>query len=74
MKMGMLRGWKDGLYDVIGVPRLTVHDELNFSKRDNSPATNEGFKELANLMQTVIPLKIPVLVDTAVGKDWDEAH
>lgn len=74
MKMGMLRGWKDGLYDVIGVPRLTVHDELNFSKRDNSPATEEAFKELANLMETVIPLNIPVLVDTAVGKNWDEAH
>lgn len=74
MKMGMLRGWKDGIYDVIGVPRLTVHDELNFSKRDDSPATNEGFRELTNLMQTVIPLRIPVLVDTAVGQNWDEAH
>lgn len=74
MKMGMLRGWKDGIFDQIGVPRLTVHDELNFSKRDTSPATEAGFKELTHLMETVIPLRIPVLADTGIGPSWNEAH
>ena len=31
MKMAMLRCYEDGIFDYIGVPRLTVHDELDFS-------------------------------------------
>ena len=74
MKAGMLKGWKDGVFDITGVPRLTVHDELNFSKRDKSKATEDGFKELVNIMQTVIPLRIPVIAETGVGPSWNEAH
>lgn len=74
MKAGMLKGWKDGIFDQTGVPRLTVHDELNFSKRDCSPATEAAFKEFVNVMQTVIPLKIPVLAEEGRGPSWNEAH
>lgn len=74
MKAGMLKGWKDGIFDQTGVPRLTVHDELNFSKRDCSPATEAAFKEFVNIMQTVIPLKIPVLAEEGRGPSWNEAH
>lgn len=73
MKSGMLHGYEDGYFDVIGVPRLTVHDELNFSI-PCTKAAESGFKDFVNLMETVIPLRVPVLTDAQIGNNWQEAH
>lgn len=73
MKAGMLKGYEDGYYDVIGVPRLTVHDELNFSIPDTD-ASKAGFKDFVRVMETVLPLRVPVLTDAQIGMNWDEAH
>lgn len=73
MKAGMLKGYEDGYFDEIGVPRLTVHDELNFSIPDTNSA-RAGFKDFVRVMETVLPLRVPVLTDSAIGMNWDEAH
>jgi len=67
LKKAMWRCWKEGIFDETGVPRLTVHDELDFS---DPGGKDEAFKEMKYIMETAIPLKIPVKVDYEKGDDW----
>lgn len=67
MKSAMLKCWRDGVFDVTGVPRITVHDELDFS---DSGTCDEAFDEVQRIMETVIPLKIPVKAGCDVGPNW----
>lgn len=67
MKKAMLKCWQDGIFDETGVPRLTVHDELDFS---DPGGKDEAFKEMQRIMETAIPLKIPVKADGEIGPDW----
>lgn len=67
MKMAMWKCWKDGVFDRTGVPRLTVHDELDFS---DPGGRSEAFAEMKHILETAIPLKIPVRADADAGPDW----
>ncbi|NHR67528.1 DNA polymerase [Escherichia coli] len=73
MKSAMLKGYEDGYFDVIGVPRLTVHDELNFSLPAGKQA-EDGFYDFVRVMETVLPLRVPVLTDAKIESNWAEAH
>lgn len=70
IKRGMHRCWKEGVFDYIGVPKLQVHDELDFSVADDTPATREAFAYMRHVLETAIPLRIPVLVDSGRGPNW----
>lgn len=70
MKRGMWRCWKEGVFDVIGVPRITVHDELGFSVEDDSPQTQEAYAYMHHVLENAVPLRIPVLVDHGRGLNW----
>ncbi len=51
---------------------LQVHDELIFSvKEENLETESRLIKEI---METVYPLSVPILVNVDSGKNWDEAH
>lgn len=67
MKMAMAKCYYDGVFDETGIPRLTVHDELDFSDEGGH---DEAFKEMKHIMETVIPLRIPVKAECEVGPDW----
>jgi len=67
MKMGMLKCYKDGVFAETGIPRLTVHDELNFS---DPGGRDQAFVEMKHIMETCIPLNVPVIVDGEIGPDW----
>lgn len=67
MKKAMHQCWVDGVFDDIGVPRLTVHDELDFS---DPGGKDEGFKEMKHIMENAIPLSIPIKADGEWGPDW----
>lgn len=69
MKAAMLACWKSGVFDVTGVPRLTVHDELDFSDPGGREA-EEAFREIKRIMENVMKLKIPVIADAEAGPDW----
>jgi DNA polymerase I-like protein with 3'-5' exonuclease and polymerase domains len=71
MKKGMVDCWESGAFDATGVPLVTVHDELGFSD-PGTPASEEGFGEVAHIMETCLPLRVPVLVDCEVGPSWGE--
>lgn len=67
MKMAMLKCYEYGVFAETGVPRLTVHDELDFS---DPGGKDTAFKEMVRIMETALPLKIPVKVDVEAGPDW----
>ncbi len=69
MKLAMLRCWESGVFDVTGVPRLTVHDELDFSDPGGREA-EEGFREVKRILESAMTLKIPVIADAEAGPDW----
>ncbi len=70
MKVAMWQAQRAGVFDVIGVPLLTVHDELGHSVIDESSIQNEGFIELDRIMENCIKLKVPVIVDAKNGPNW----
>ena len=67
MKVAMVKCWESGVFDATGVPRLTVHDELDFS---DPGGKEEAFREMHYILENAIPLKIPVRADGEVGPDW----
>jgi len=68
-KMAMLKCYKSGVFAVTGVPRLMVHDELDFSD-PGGHVVDEAFREMRHIMETAIPLRIPVLAGLDVGPNW----
>jgi len=69
MKMAMWKCWTGGVFAETGVPRLTVHDELDFS---DPGGKEEAFTEMQHILETAIPLKIPVRADADVGPNWGD--
>lgn len=73
MKMAMYKGYTSGVFDVTGVPRLTVHDELLFSVPERSKMMDEALREFVNIAETCLPFSVPLLFDAGYGKTWGEA-
>lgn len=72
-KKAMVEGYKRGIYDVLGFPLVTVHDELGFSVETGDPRHEEAAREMKEIMETVYKLAVPVLVSDGRGKSWGEA-
>ena len=51
---------------------LQVHDELILEVRED--AAQEAAALLKREMEGVYPLSVPLVVDSAIGKNWEEAH
>jgi DNA polymerase I-like protein with 3'-5' exonuclease and polymerase domains len=73
MKKGMLDCWNSGVFDYVGVPRLTVHDELDWSVEDDSPQTREAFAFIQRTMEQSIQLRVPLKVDATTGPNWGQS-
>jgi len=71
LKKAMLDTWNSGVCDVLGPPLLTVHDELDWSV-PNKKEGHEAFKEVKYIMENALNLRVPILTDTALGKNWGE--
>lgn len=67
MKRAMWQCWRDGIFDATGVPRLTVHDELDFS---DPGGKDEAFAEMKHVLETCMSLRVPVIADCETGPDW----
>lgn len=67
MKMAMWRCYKDGVFNETGIPRLTVHDELDFSDPGGKDA---AFREMKHILENAMPLRIPIKADCDIGPDW----
>lgn len=69
MKLAMLQCWQSGVFAVTGVPRLTVHDELDFSDPGGKDA-DEGFREVKRILENAMQLRVPIIADAEAGPDW----
>jgi DNA polymerase-1 len=69
MKLSMVNIRESGICTVLGAPRLTVHDELCGSYRDNN-AGREALCELKHVMENCTELLVPLKVDAATGPNW----
>lgn len=70
IKNAMVKCYNDGVFDVIGVPLLQVHDELDFSVIDDSPMQNEAYRYMHHVLQTATPCNVPIMVDHGRGDNW----
>ena len=67
MKKAMYDCYVQGIFAETGVPRLTVHDELDFS---DPGGKDEAFREMQHVMEQCIPLRVPVIADGEIGPNW----
>lgn len=51
---------------------MQVHDELVFEAKKSK--AKEISQEIKKLMEKASPLSIPLVVETGIGDNWDEAH
>lgn len=51
---------------------LQVHDELVFEV--DEAIADELAPQLADVMQSVLEISVPLVVEVGKGRDWDEAH
>jgi DNA polymerase I-like protein with 3'-5' exonuclease and polymerase domains len=73
MKTGMRACLQSGVFDYTGVPRLTVHDELDFSVKDDTKGMREAFAFIQYTMANAVKLKVPVYIDMKSGPNWGKA-
>lgn len=73
MKKAMWDGYTSGIFDVTGVPRLTVHDELVFSIKERSPIVEEALREFVNIAQNCLQYSVPIRFEAGYGATWGEA-
>jgi len=69
-KRAMVEGHRRGIYDVLGYPLVTVHDELGFSIETGNPQHEEAAREMEEVMINAYKLNVPVLVSVGRGANW----
>jgi DNA polymerase I-like protein with 3'-5' exonuclease and polymerase domains len=72
LKKAMVDIWRSGVCDVIGVPALTVHDEIAGSFPDTA-AGREAVDHVKHLMENAVALAVPLVVDAGTGANWGAA-
>lgn len=71
MKYSLAKCYYDGVFNVTGVPRILVHDELGHSSTD-TPEHDEAFRYMQHVMETALPLRVPIYVDGAKAPSWGD--
>lgn len=70
LKVAFHRCYKEGVFDVIGYPKLTVHDAVGHSVIDNSTQQNEAHAYFHWVMENALPLRVPVVFEMGRGPNW----
>jgi len=69
MKKAMVDLDDSGVFNQLGMPMLTVHDELDGSCPPDRQSL-EALRELKNVMENTVSLKVPLRVDVDTGENW----
>jgi DNA polymerase-1 len=70
IKIAMVSVWKEIKDDKEIKMLLQVHDELLFEVKEDN--VDEYIKKIKEIMEKVIKLKVPVVVDASLGGNWGE--
>jgi DNA polymerase-1 len=73
IKFAMVRAYDEGVFDVIGMPKLQVHDELDFSVIDDGAQQREAYRYLDHVLENSTSCRVPIFVATSEGDNWAEA-
>jgi DNA polymerase I-like protein with 3'-5' exonuclease and polymerase domains len=73
MKKAMVQAGDDGVYDVVGWPLLTVHDELGMSGDAHNSHHVEALDHLHHIMENCVRLLVPLLAEGSSGDNWAKA-
>ncbi len=71
MKKALVKQWRSGVWDVLGSPLVTVHDENDWS-RPKTQAGYEACAEARRIMTEAVELRLPLHVDEEVGPNWGD--
>lgn len=69
MKKAMVDAYEAGIFDQIGYPHITVHDELDISYH---PDNHLGFMQMKEIAETCVPLSVPLKMGLELGPNWAE--
>lgn len=69
MKAVLVQAWEDGVYDIIGVPRVIIHDEFGHSRFEGR-YVEEGFDEFKRIAENTVKLKVPIVCERDNGATW----
>jgi len=69
MKVAMRDIHRSGATKVVGVPKLTCHDELGHSA-NNTKAHREAIDEVQHIMQNCMKLSVPIIAEQSRGTNW----
>lgn len=70
LKYSLWRCLKDGVFGVIGYPKMSVHDQVGRSVIDLSPKQEEASDYYHHLMENSLKLRVPILFETGRGPNW----
>ena len=51
---------------------MQVHDELVFEVK--SEIAEDTRNKIIQIMESAVSLEVPLIVDAAIGANWEEAH
>jgi DNA polymerase I-like protein with 3'-5' exonuclease and polymerase domains len=71
IKKAMVDLEDSGVHDVVGVPHLTVHDELDYSF-PRTRAGLEAMREVKRIMERAASLRVPLVVGMSSGPNWGD--
>lgn len=71
MKRAIVEAWETGVYDVIGVPRILVHDEFGHSHFEG-PYVEEGYQEFARIATQTTKLRVPIVIERETVNNWGD--
>jgi DNA polymerase I-like protein with 3'-5' exonuclease and polymerase domains len=71
MKKAMVEAEESGVFDEL-VLHITVHDELDVSNEQTNIG-KEAVRELQRIMENVMKISVPLLVDAHSGDNWASA-
>lgn len=62
--------FKQGVFNVIGLPKITVHDAVGHSVIDQSKEQNEAHTYYHWVMEHAIQFRVPIVFDMSRGANW----
>ena len=71
LKIAMRDIWRSGVCSTLGAPHMIVHDEIDFSVPDSTTG-REAFDEVRRIMETCVPLRVPMKVEGGLGANWGD--
>lgn len=72
MKEAMRQIKHSGATRVVGVPKITCHDELGHSANPNIKEHVEAINEVKHIMENCMELLVPIIAEQSWGNNWGE--